>query len=70
MKSIIRARDRGIKYDVHWNQENQLIEPNSSKLTSYIGSLIQREVPITLDRWSDKAVKPANEKIWSDIKVP
>ena len=62
MKSIIRDRDRGVKYDVHWNQDNQLIEPNGSKLTSYIGSLAQREVPITLDRWSDKAVKPTKEK--------
>lgn len=49
MKRIICDRDRGIKYDVHWNSIDQLIEPNTSELTSYIGSVARREVPITCD---------------------
>ena len=28
MKSIIRTRDKCIKFDVHWNEDKQLIEPN------------------------------------------
>ena len=70
MKSIIRDKDRGVKYDIHCNQENQLIEPNGSKLTSYIGFLVRREVPITFDHWNKKELKPAKDKIWSEIKVP
>ncbi|KAI5423262.1 argonaute 5 [Lathyrus oleraceus] len=26
MKSIIRARDKGVKFEVHWSAEDQLIE--------------------------------------------
>ncbi|KAI5410461.1 hypothetical protein KIW84_055824 [Lathyrus oleraceus] len=32
MKSIIRARDKGEKFEVHWSAEDQLIEPNGSML--------------------------------------
>ena len=70
MESITRDRDRGVKYDVHWNQENQLIDPNGSNLTSYIGSLVRREVPMTCNHQSKKELKPVKEKIWSEIKVP
>lgn len=51
MKSIIRERDKGIKYDVHWSVEDQLIEPNDSMLASYIGSLVRQHIPITCDNW-------------------
>src|ERR1051325_9081237 len=47
MKNIIRDRDRDIKYDVHWSPNDQLIEPNGSKLTSYIGTIVRREIPIS-----------------------
>ena len=70
MKRLIRDRDRGIKHDVHWSQDNQLIEPNGSTLTSYLGSVARREVPITCDDWRNKALKDAKDKIWSEIQVP
>ena len=70
MKNIISKRDKGIKYDIHWNPENQLIEPNGSMLVSYIGSLMRREVPITCDDWRNRELKPAKNKIWSEIQVP
>src|ERR1051325_1307533 len=53
MKNIIRDRDRYIKYDVHWSPSDQLIEPNGSKLTSYIGTVVRREISITCDEWRD-----------------
>ena len=70
MKKIIHDRNRGIKYDVHWNSNEQLIEPNGSKLTSYIGSLVRREVPITCDNWRNEQLDTAKDKIWSEIQVP
>ena len=70
MKSIIHARDKGIKFDVHWNEDKLLIETNGSILISYIGSLVRREVPITCDDWRKRELKPVKEKIWSDIQVP
>ena len=69
MKNIIRDRDRGIKYDVHWSPNDQLIEPNGSKLTSYIGTLVRREIPITCDEWRDDKLNDAKNKIWSEIQV-
>ena len=69
MKNIIRDRDRGIKYDVHWSPTGQLIEPNASKLTSYIGTIVRREIPITCDEWRDDTLDDAKNKIWSEIQV-
>ena len=69
MKNIIRDRDRGIKYDVHWSPTGQLIEPNGSKLTSYIGTIVRREIPITCDEWRDGTLDDAKNKIWSEIQV-
>ena len=51
MKRIIRDKDQGIKYDVHWSQEGQLIEPNGLTLTSYLGFVVRREIPITCEDW-------------------
>lgn len=70
MKDIIRDRDRGVTYDVHWNDDNQLIEPNGAKLTSYIGTLARIHIPITCDRWTDATLDEGKQKIWTDIKVP
>lgn len=70
MKRIIHDRDRGIKYDVNWNSTGQLIEPNASELTSYIGSVVRREVPITCDNWRDKKLDDTKDKIWREIQVP
>ena len=70
MKKVIRDRDRGIKLDAHWSQGGQLIEPNGSTVTSFIGALVRNEVPITCDDWRDKTMKEAKEKIWSEIQVP
>ena len=70
MKGIIRARDKGIKYDVHWNAEEQLIEPNGAMLTCYIGSLVRQHIPITCDNWRNPALQSGKEKIWTEIQVP
>ena len=69
MKGVIRARDKGIKYDVHWNETGQLIELNGAMLTSYIGALVRSLVPITCDNWRNPQLKPAKDKIWSEIQV-
>ena len=69
MKSIIRARDKGVKFEVHWSAEDQLIEPNGSMLASYIGFLVRQHIPITCDNWRSPDLKVGKEKIWSEIHV-
>ena len=69
MKSIIRARDKGVKFEVHWSAEDQLIEPNGSMLASYIGFLVRQHIPITCDNWRSPDLKVGKEKIWSEIQV-
>ena len=69
MKSIIRARDKGIKFDVHWSDENQLIEPNGSMLSSYIGSLVRQHIPITSDNWRNPVLQVGKDMIWTEIQV-
>ncbi|KAI5435397.1 hypothetical protein KIW84_021997 [Lathyrus oleraceus] len=68
MKSIIRARDKGEKFEVHWSVEDQLIEPNGSMLASYIGFLVRQHIPITCDNWRSPELKVGKEKIWSEIQ--
>ncbi|KAI5423840.1 hypothetical protein KIW84_030168 [Lathyrus oleraceus] len=68
MKSIIRARDKGEKFEVHWSVEDQLIEPNDSMLASYIGFLVRQHIPITCDNWRSPELKVGKEKIWSEIQ--
>ncbi|KAI5434699.1 hypothetical protein KIW84_021502 [Lathyrus oleraceus] len=68
MKSIIRARDKGVKFEVHWSAEDQLIEPNGSMLASYIGFLVRQHIPITCDNWRSPDLKVGKEKIWSEIQ--
>lgn len=69
MRSIIKGRDKGIKLDVHWNDQNQLIEPNGSKLSSFIGSIAREHIPITCDNWRNPALKAGKDKIWHEIQV-
>jgi hypothetical protein len=57
MKSIIRARDKGVKFEVHWSAEDQLIEPNGSMLASYIGFLVRQHIPITCDNLEKSGIE-------------
>src|ERR1051325_6723196 len=70
MRGIICDRDRGVTYNVDWNDEDQLIGSNDAKLTSYIGTLVRMHIPITTLRWKRGELDEGKEKIWSEIKVP
>ena len=61
MKKVIRDRDLGIKLDAHWSQSSQLVEPNSSTMTSFICALVRNEVPITCDDWRKIELKEGKE---------
>ena len=56
MRGIIRDRDRGVTYNVDWNDEDQIIGSNASKLTSYIGTLVLMHILITTPRWTREEV--------------
>ncbi|KAI5395378.1 hypothetical protein KIW84_061816 [Lathyrus oleraceus] len=66
LKSIIRARDKGVKFELHWSAEDQLIEPNGSMLASYIGFLVRQHIPITCDNWRSPDLKVAKKKYGRD----
>lgn len=72
MREIIRARDKGVKYNVDWNHSNQVVGVNASKFTSYVGTLVRMHVPISISRWNAKqceALKQGKEMFWEDVKV-
>src|ERR1051325_9860997 len=69
MRRIIRDRDRGITYNIDWNNDDQLIGSNSAKLTSYIGTLVRMHISITTPRWKKGELDEAKEKIWTEINV-
>ncbi|XP_058754912.1 uncharacterized protein LOC131628068 [Vicia villosa] len=68
MKKVIQKRDRGILLDAHWSESGLLIEPNGSKITSFIGALVRNAIPITCDEWRDTNLKEAKDKLWMEIQ--
>src|SRR3954468_2990615 len=70
MKKVIQRRDQGILLDAHWSESGLLIEPNGSKITSFIGALVRNAIPITCDEWRDTDLKEAKDKLWIEIQVP
>ena len=70
MRGIIRHRDRGVTYNVDWNDEDQLIGSNAAKLTSYIGTLVRMHIATTTPGWKREEMVEGKEKIWTEIKVP
>ena len=70
MRGIIRDRDRGLTYNVAWNDDDQLIGSNAAKLTSYIGTLVRMHIPISTPKWKSESLDEGKEKIWTEIKVP
>ncbi|CAI8614764.1 unnamed protein product [Vicia faba] len=68
MRGIIRDRDRGVTYNVEWNDNDQLIGSNAAKLTSYIGTLVRIHIPIITPRWKRGELDEAKEKVWTEIK--
>ena len=39
-------------------------------LTSYLGLVVRREIPITCEDWRATVLDDAKDKIWSEIQVP
>src|ERR1051325_5520636 len=70
MRGIIRDRDRGVTYNVDWNDEDQLIGSNVAKVTSYISTLVHMHISITTSRWKRGELDEGKEKVWTEIKVP
>ena len=69
MRGIIRDRDRGVTYNVDWNDNDQLIGSNAAKLTSYIGTLVRIHISITTPRWKRGELDEGKEKVCAEIKV-
>ncbi|XP_058786433.1 uncharacterized protein LOC131661047 isoform X3 [Vicia villosa] len=68
MKKVIQKRDQCILLDAHWSESGLLIEPNGSKITSFIGALVRNASPITCDEWRDRNLKEAKDKLWMEIQ--
>src|SRR4051812_35345073 len=71
MKGIIRHKDQGLVYRLEWNSENQAIGPNSTKLTSYIGTLVRMHIPVSVAKWNLKSLELDAKKkaIWDELQV-
>uniref|UniRef100_A0A803N0V5 Transposase-associated domain-containing protein n=1 Tax=Chenopodium quinoa TaxID=63459 RepID=A0A803N0V5_CHEQI len=51
MASLVRARNRGVRFNVQWNADGQPIGDYSDKLMSYWGASIHKNVPIIYPHW-------------------
>ncbi|KAJ1408089.1 hypothetical protein SESBI_23823 [Sesbania bispinosa] len=69
MNNVIRAKGKGEKIQVVWNEKGQPILPGGPTLVSYVGAITRQMVPITTDDWRDPKLKTTKENIWDDIKV-
>lgn len=51
MKKVIKAKSKGRKFSIEWNELGQPIGENRAMFISYIGVVTRSHVPISLDHW-------------------
>ncbi|KAA0052792.1 transposase [Cucumis melo var. makuwa] len=67
MKIITRARSKGQKLVIQYNELSQAIGQNATKLKSFIGTTVRFHVPITYSDWPN-VPKEINDKIFELIE--
>ena len=65
---IIRNRNRGIKLVIKYNVDGIYVRESFLHLTSYLGVLAHRMVPIRYNTWRD-VPKQLKDKLWDSIEV-
>ncbi|XP_056684887.1 uncharacterized protein [Spinacia oleracea] len=53
MSKVVRARNKGLKFQVNWNINDLPIGKHSVPMMSYWGTSIRTNVPITLKTWKN-----------------
>ncbi|KAK9740251.1 hypothetical protein RND81_03G022400 [Saponaria officinalis] len=66
MKELITLRNSGLKLDVEFDKNGEVVGTNADKYKSYIGVLSRTKVPIDIPCWRDVPVD-IKEKIWDDV---
>ena len=51
MSKVVRARNKGLKFQINWNINDLPIGKHSVPMMSYWGTSIRTNVPITLKTW-------------------
>lgn len=68
MGKIIRARNKGMKFQVNWNINGLPIGNDSVPMRSYLGSIIHTNVPITIKNWK-KVPKHLLDAQFDDVAI-
>ncbi|KAL2893875.1 hypothetical protein RDABS01_009784 [Bienertia sinuspersici] len=68
MAFIARARNRGVRFNVQFNERGQPIGDHSEKMMSYWGSIVKKFIPITFENWH-KVPKTLKDTLFEDLTV-
>ncbi|KAL2932660.1 hypothetical protein RDABS01_015779 [Bienertia sinuspersici] len=66
MAFISRARNRGVRFNVQFNERGQPIGDHSEKIISYWGSIVKKSIPITFENWH-KVLKTLKDTLFEDL---
>ncbi|KAL2920564.1 Ribosome-recycling factor [Bienertia sinuspersici] len=68
MAFIARARNRGVRFNVQFNERGQPIGDHSEKMMSYWGSIVKKFIPITFENWH-KVPKTLKDTLFEDLTI-
>lgn len=68
MKKVIKAKGRGERFEIEWNEYGQPVGPNHDIFESYIGVIVRARVPITFSNWK-KVPEHYKDDIWVEVTV-
>ncbi|KAL2903979.1 DNA topoisomerase 3 [Bienertia sinuspersici] len=68
MAFIARARNRGVRFNVQFNERGQPIGVHSEKMMSYWGSIVKKFIPITFENWH-KVPKTLKDTLFEDLTI-
>jgi hypothetical protein len=54
---------------VHWNARGQPVGKESQNFVSYIGVIVRRMVPISMENWRAPEMRPYKQKVLDEIRV-
>ncbi|KAL2933825.1 Chromosome partition protein MukB [Bienertia sinuspersici] len=68
MAFIARARNRGVRFNVQFNERGQPIGDHSEKMMSYWGFIVKKFIPITFENWH-KVPKTLKDTLFEDLTI-
>lgn len=68
MRVIHKAKSRGDTFEVQWNALGQPIGKESQSFVSYIGCIVRRLVPISMENWRAREMIPYKEIFLDEVR--